>query len=77
VVRGVVALGRHPYGIAAGPDDRTVYVTNEGSGDVSVVDLVNRRVTATILVDAISGLPREIAVQPRPVASASAGHGQS
>jgi len=72
VVRGIVAVGRHPYGIAASADDRTVYVTNEGSGDLSVVDLVDRTVTATISIDSIGGTPRDIVVQAPPIKSAPA-----
>jgi YVTN family beta-propeller protein len=37
------------------------FVTNEGSNDVSVVDLTSRTVTATI---AVGNVPRKIAVQP-------------
>jgi YVTN family beta-propeller protein len=39
-------------------------VTDEGSGDVSVVDLENRKVKATITIDTVGGTPREIVVQP-------------
>jgi YVTN family beta-propeller protein len=42
------------------PDGRIAYVTNEGSNDVSVVDLASRTVTATIPV---GNAPRKIAVQ--------------
>lgn len=72
VVRGIVAVGRHPYAIAASADDRTVYVTNEGSGDLSVVDLVDRTVTATISIDRIGGTPRDIVVQASSIESAPA-----
>ncbi len=65
IISGTVAVGRHPHGIAAGADERTVYVTDEGSGDVSVVDLEDRKVKATITIDTIGGTPREIVVQPR------------
>src|SRR5262249_37437941 len=61
------------------------YVTNEGSNDISVVDLVSRAVTATIPV---GNAPRKIAVQrisgagamapaPKPVAAAPLGKGKS
>jgi YVTN family beta-propeller protein len=42
-------------------DGRTAYVTNEGSNDISVVDIASRRVTATFPV---GNAPRKIAVQP-------------
>jgi YVTN family beta-propeller protein len=48
-------------------DGRTAYVTNEGSNDVSVVDLTSHRVTATI---PIGHAPRKIVVQPGPGAPA-------
>jgi YVTN family beta-propeller protein len=66
-VSGTVAVGRLPHGIAANADERTVYVTDEGSGDVSVIDLVDRKVTATITIDTIGGTPREIVVQRRSI----------
>ncbi len=44
------------------------YVTNEGSNDVSVVDLASRAVTATIPV---GNAPRKIAVQPGSGAAAT------
>ena len=43
------------------PDGRTAYVSNEGSNDVTVVDLVNRKVLATIPV---GNAPRKIGMQP-------------
>jgi hypothetical protein len=66
IVRVAVDVGMTPYGIAIGADNRTVYVTCEGSGDVLVVDLVDRRIRATIPIDNIGGAAREIAVQPSP-----------
>jgi YVTN family beta-propeller protein len=47
--------------VAIASDGRTAWVANEGSNDVSVVDLVKRTVTATI---AVGNTPRKIAVQP-------------
>ena len=67
-VRGTVAVGKLPRGIATSADERTAYVTNEGSGDVSVVDLVLRKVTAIISIDTLGGTPGEIVVQPRLIA---------
>ena len=56
-----VAVGKAPHWSMASSDGRTAYVTNEGSNDVSVVDLTSRTVIATI---AVGNAPRKIAVQP-------------
>src|SRR5437870_494479 len=58
---GTVAVGKAPHWSTSSSDGHTAYVTNEGSNDVSVVDLANRTVTATI---AVGNAPRKIAVQP-------------
>jgi YVTN family beta-propeller protein len=55
--------------LAVSADGRTTYVANEGSNDVSVVDLGSRQVIATIPV---GNAPRKIAVQPRVRTGASA-----
>lgn len=60
-VRGTVAVGEAPSGIALSPDQHTAYVTNERSNDVSIVDLASRTVTTTVNV---GNTPREIVVQP-------------
>jgi YVTN family beta-propeller protein len=56
-----LAVGRHPHWQASNGDQK-VYVTNEGSNDVSVVDLVSGQ-TRTI---AVGAAPRKIVVQPLP-----------
>ena len=60
-VSGVVGVGKTPHWVTASSDGRLAYVANEGSGDVSVVDLEARSVLATIPVG--QG-PRKIAAQP-------------
>jgi YVTN family beta-propeller protein len=65
---GEVGVGKTPHWVAATFDARTAYVTNEGSNDVSVVDLENRRVRATI---AVGNAPRKVVVQPGPSAQAA------
>jgi len=56
-------VGKLPHWIAISSNGRTVYITNEGSNDISVVDLGSQKVTATIPV---GNAPRKIAVQPGP-----------
>ena len=54
-----VAVGKQPNWAATSGDGKTVYVTNEGSNDVTVVDLATGR-TATIPV---GNAPRRVVVQ--------------
>jgi YVTN family beta-propeller protein len=54
-----VAVGKQPNWAATSGDGKTVYVTNEGSNDVTVVDLATGR-TATI---AVGNAPRRVVVQ--------------
>ena len=62
-------MGKLPHWIAISSDGRTVYVTDEGSNDVSVVDLGSQKVKATIPV---GNAPRKIAVQPGPTTAMTA-----
>lgn len=62
-----------PHNSAISPDGRTAYVTNEGSNDVSVVDLASQQVVATAPV---GNGPRKIAVLPGQPTAASAGAAQ-
>src|SRR5664279_1441623 len=62
-----VAVGKQPHWMAS--DGKTVWVTNEGSNDVTAVDLASGR-TTTIGVGAA---PRKIVVQPTPAKAAAAG----
>lgn len=61
-----IAVGKQPHWIAAAADGRTVYVTNEGSNDVTVVDLA-RGTTVSIPV---GNAPRKVIV-PRMAAATS------
>jgi YVTN family beta-propeller protein len=36
-----VSVGSYPFGLVVSPDDTTVYVANEDSGTVSVIDATN------------------------------------
>jgi YVTN family beta-propeller protein len=58
---GGVKVGDMPHWIAATSDNHFAYVSNENSNDVSVVDLSNDTVTATIPV---GKAPRKMVVQP-------------
>jgi YVTN family beta-propeller protein len=48
-VIATVRVGAEPEGVAVSPDGRTVYVANQGSRLLSVVDAVSRRVTTVRL----------------------------
>jgi YVTN family beta-propeller protein len=54
-----VPVGKQPHWATASGDGKTAYVTNEGSNDVTVVDLATGR-TATI---AVGNAPRKVVVQ--------------
>lgn len=60
-VVAAVPTGKLAHWITLASDGATAYVTNEGDNDVVVVDLAERRVTATI---AIGSGPRKMALQP-------------
>jgi YVTN family beta-propeller protein len=60
-----IAVGKQPHLMAATADGKTIYVTNEGSNDVTVVNLTNAQ-TKTI---AVGSAPRKVAIQ-RTVAGA-------
>jgi YVTN family beta-propeller protein len=57
-----------PHWTATSADSGTAYVTNELSNDVSVVDLGNQTITATIPV---GNAPRKIAIQPSVLSTAA------
>jgi YVTN family beta-propeller protein len=52
-----MGVGKAPYGVGVDPSTNTVYVTNEASGTVSVIDGATNTVTATIVspVGAVGG----------------------
>ena len=56
-----VTVGKQPHWAATSGDGKTTYVTNEGSNDVTVVDLPSGR-TATIPV---GNAPRKVVLQRR------------
>ena len=56
---GNVTVGKQPHWAATSGDGKTTYVTNEGSNDVTVVDLATGR-TETI---AVGNAPRKVVVQ--------------
>ncbi len=47
-----IPVGENPWCVAITPDDAKVYVTNQGSGTVSVIDAATRTVVKTIEVGA-------------------------
>src|SRR5438477_104434 len=54
-----VAVGKQPHWVAASGDGKFAYVTNEGSNDVTVVDLASGQ-TKTV---AVGNAPRKVVVQ--------------
>jgi YVTN family beta-propeller protein len=60
-VVATVAVGNGPGSLAATPNSQTVYVANENSNNISLIDASSNTVTATIPVGA---LPRSIAITP-------------
>jgi YVTN family beta-propeller protein len=56
-----IAVGTHPWGIAADSVSRTVYVTNEVSDTVSVISEATNTVIKTI---AVGDAPQGVAVDP-------------
>jgi YVTN family beta-propeller protein len=61
-----IAVGKQPHWAAVSGDGKTAYVTNEGSNDVSVVDLATGKKTTI----AVGNAPRKIAVQASAVSGA-------
>lgn len=55
-----IGVGKQPHWLTVLGDGKTAYVTNEGSNDVSVVNLASGK-TATI---AVGNAPRKVVVQP-------------
>jgi len=58
-VSSTVKVGKLPHWVAASGDSRTAFVTNEGSNDVSIVDLA----TGGVSTVPVGNAPRKIAVQ--------------
>jgi YVTN family beta-propeller protein len=64
-----IAVGKQPHWVAASGDGKQAYVTNEGSNDLTVIDLATGR-TTTIPV---GNAPRKVVAQPVSVKGAAAG----
>ena len=54
-------VGSGPYGVAVSPDGTKVYVANDNSNTVSVIDTATNTVTATVPV---GSYPSGVAVSP-------------
>lgn len=50
VVRHLIA-GEYPYGVAVAPDETTVYISNAGGDDVSVLDFATGQAVAAVPTD--------------------------
>ncbi|MCM4082597.1 beta-propeller fold lactonase family protein [Paractinoplanes hotanensis] len=59
-VEGTIRVGDEPEGVAVSPDSRTVYVANQNSRILSVVDLASRKVRSVTL----RNTPRFVTVAP-------------
>lgn len=57
-----IAVGTQPHGLAVTPDDRYLFVTNDGSDDVTVVEIATFEVVST--VPEVGAAPHMIAVRP-------------
>jgi YVTN family beta-propeller protein len=60
VAAGTIAVGAEPEGVIVSPDGRTLYVANQNSRILSVVDAASRKVTPVTL----RNTPRFVAVSP-------------
>jgi serine/threonine protein kinase, bacterial len=60
-ITSTIRVGNGAFGVAVDPAAHAVYVTNNGSGSVAVVDTASRTVTATI---AVGQHPVGVAVDP-------------
>jgi YVTN family beta-propeller protein len=57
---GSIAVGKQPHWMTVSSDGKTAFVTNEGSNDLSIVDLKTRKVETI----AVGNAPRKVVVQP-------------
>jgi YVTN family beta-propeller protein len=64
-----IAVGKQPHWLAVSGDQKTAYVTNEGSNDLSIVDLASGGVRPV----AVGNAPRKVVVQADAPTPASAG----
>jgi YVTN family beta-propeller protein len=61
VVVATIPVGRQPGGVAVSPDSRTVYVANQDSGTLSMIDAATRKVRTSVQ---FAYKPRFAAVSP-------------
>lgn len=66
---GSIAVGKQPHWLTPSGDGKTAYVTNEGSNDLSVVDIATGRATAI----EVGKAPRKVVVQQTSATAAAAG----
>ena len=64
-----IAVGKQPHWLTLSGDGKTAYVTNEGSNDLSVVDIATGKATAV----EVGKAPRKVVVQQASAATAAAG----
>ena len=57
-----IAVGSQPHGVAVTSDNRYVFVANDGSNDVSVIDLATLKVVST--VPGVGVAPHMVAITP-------------
>ena len=64
-----IAVGRQPHWVAASGDGSTLYVTNEGSNDLTIVDLASGATRAV----PVGNAPRKVVVQQMSVTTSGSG----
>jgi len=64
-----IPVGRQPHWVAASSDGGTMYVTNEGSNDLTIVDLATNSTRSV----PVGNAPRKIVVQPAAATTGGAG----
>ncbi len=57
-----IAVGNQPHGVAVTPDNRYLFVTNDGSNDVTVIDIDSLQVIST--VPGVGSAPHMVAIRP-------------
>jgi YVTN family beta-propeller protein len=57
-----IAVGNQPHGLAVTPDNRYLFVANDGSNDVTVIDLVGLQLIST--VPGVGSAPHMVAIRP-------------
>jgi YVTN family beta-propeller protein len=62
-VTATISVGQYPVGVALAPDGRHAYITNRGSGSVSVIDTVSDTATVTATIS-VGQYPVGVALAP-------------